>query len=69
MPNTPLIIRALTAVEGLVLVVDGYPHHQHKLSTRMGGEPLEDGREVTDHVVAAPTTVVLTGQRVGYARW
>lgn len=61
MPNTPLIIRAQSAIQGLVLLVDGYPDHQHRLATRIGGEPLEDGRDVTDHVVAAPESVTLTG--------
>ena len=42
--------------------VDGYLSHEHELTTRTGGEPLEDGREVTDHVVAAPQKVILTGQ-------
>ena len=61
MPNSPLIIRAASLVQGLTLFVDGYPNHVHKITTRIGGEPLEDGRDVTDHVVAAPEDVVLTG--------
>ena len=61
MPNQPLILRAASLVQGLVLFVDGFPNHQHRLSTRIGDEPLEDGREVTDHVIAAPQGVTLTG--------
>ena len=61
MPNQPIILRCAILVQGLVLFVDGFPSHQHKLSSRTGGEPLEDGREVTDHVVAAPAQVVLKG--------
>ena len=61
MPNSPVIIRALTAVQGLSLLVDGYPDRAHKLQSRIGGEPLEDGREVTDHVVAEPKMLDLTG--------
>lgn len=61
MPNSPLIVRAASLVQGLVLFVDGFPDHVHKLTTRIGGEPLEDGRDVTDHVVAAPQNIVLTG--------
>ena len=61
MPNTPLIISAATIVEPLRFSVDGYPTHTHKLSTKTGSEPLEDGRDVTDHVVAAPKVLALTG--------
>ena len=45
----------------ILLFVDGFPNHQHRLSTRIGDEPLEEGREVTDHVIAAPQGVTLTG--------
>ena len=61
MPNVPLIIRAASLVEGLAFTVDGFQSHQHKLTTITGGEPLEDGREVTDHAVARPTQLVLAG--------
>ena len=61
MPNEALIYRAGSRVDGLDLYVDGYPSHQHKLQSRIGSEPLEDGREVVDHVVATPETVTLTG--------
>ena len=61
MPNRPLILRAASVVEPLRLLVDGYPDHRHRLTTRIGGEPLEDGRDVVDHAVAAPKDLVLTG--------
>ena len=61
MPNSPLIISAATLIAPLEFVVDGYPRHVHKLTTRTGGEPIEDGRQVTDHVVAAPKVLALTG--------
>ena len=61
MPNRPVIIRAQTLLTPLIIYVDGYPRRSHKLATRTGGEPLEDGREVTDHAVAEPRMLVLTG--------
>ena len=45
----------------LTAVVDGYPEGTHKLETVTGGEPLEDGRSVTDHAVARQDRLVLTG--------
>ena len=42
-------------------VVDGFPDATHKLETTTGGEPLEDGRHVTDHAVARQERLVLTG--------
>lgn len=61
MPNRPIIVRALTSVEGLALHVDGWPDRSHKITSRTGSERLEDGLEVTDHVVADSPSVVLTG--------
>lgn len=61
MPNRPLIFRASTLVRGLVLYVDGYPGRVHRLVTRTGGQPVEDGRRITDHAVAEPRSLVLTG--------
>ena len=54
MPNVPIVLRAQTSVGGLEIVLDGIPSRAHKLTTLIGGEPLEDGRQVTDHAVAAP---------------
>ena len=42
-------------------VVDGYPGATHKLETTTGGEPLEDGRQVTDHAIARQARLVLEG--------
>ena len=56
-----------TTVAAIVLLVDedsaidGFPTETHILSSRFGGEPLEDGRTVTDHVVAEPAAIELTG--------
>ena len=61
MPNSPFIIRARSLTEPLALVVDGYPDRAHKLASRTGGEPLEDGREAVDHTVATPQKLDLTG--------
>ena len=61
MPNVALIPRAETRIAPLVAVVDGFPDLTHKLETTTGGEPLEDGRAVTDHAVARQSRLVLTG--------
>ena len=61
MPNVALIPSAATRIEPLMAVVDGYPDATHKLETTTGGEPLEDGRNVTDHAVARQERLVLTG--------
>ena len=45
----------------LLDVVHGYPTDSHRLETVTGGEPLEDGRMVTDHAVARQERLVLTG--------
>ena len=42
-------------------VVDGYPEGTHKLETTLGGEPLEDGRQVSDHAIARQEKLTLTG--------
>ena len=61
MPNFALIPDAATVITVLASVVDGYPDATHKLETTTGGEPLEDGRLVTDHAVARQERLVLTG--------
>ena len=61
MPNFALIPDAATTITVLADVVDGYPDETHKLETTTGGEPLEDGRNVTDHAVARQDRLVLTG--------
>lgn len=61
MPNVALIPRAATRIPALTTVVDGYPNTKHKLETTTGGEPIEDGRDVTDHAVAKEERLILTG--------
>ena len=62
MPNEAYIMRADTIIAELTGVVDGWPQRQHELTSIIGGEPLEDGRETTDHVVAAQGRLKLTGR-------
>lgn len=61
MPNIALIPDAVTEIPPLVGIVDGYPEERHRLETVVGGEPLEDGRDVTDHAVARQARLELTG--------
>ena len=61
MPNMALIPSARTRIPVLLDVVHGYPTDSHRLETVTGGEPLEDGRMVTDHAVARQERLVLTG--------
>ena len=61
MPNVALIPRAATRIGVLTAVVDGFPNTVHKLETLTGGEPIEDGRQVTDHAVAKEERLTLTG--------
>lgn len=60
MPNTPIVISSATVIDGLLLFVDGYPDEMHRLVTRTGSEPLEDGRDVTDLAVAQPAELQFT---------
>lgn len=61
MPNIAIIPRAAASIGVLTAVVDGYPAENHRLETAIGGEPLEDGRNVTDHAVAREERLTLTG--------
>ena len=61
MPNVALVPRAATSIPVLVGIVDGFPTTTHRLETTVGGEPLEDGRQVTDHAVAREERLTLTG--------
>ena len=61
MPNAALITDAGVVIDLIGDRVDGWPELTHKLETNIGGEPLEDGREVTDHAVARQDRLVLTG--------
>ena len=61
MPNVALIPRSATRIPLLTAVVDGFPSTTHTLETGIGGEPLEDGRQVTDHAIAREEQLELTG--------
>lgn len=59
MPNEAFIVKAATTLigdNGVLLQHSGITRQQRGLSTRLGGEPLEDGAEITDHAIAAPKT-------------
>lgn len=61
MPNAALIPGSETRIAPLMAVVDGYPAESHRLQTTTGGEPLEDGRQATDHAIARQDRLELTG--------
>ena len=61
MPNVAIIPGTETHIAPLRAVIDGYPEATHKLETSTGGEPLEDGRAVTDHAVARQARLTLVG--------
>ena len=62
MPNIPLILAAATSFDSVIVVpVDNWPDHAHRLTASIGSEPLEDGRSVTDHAVGQPAEVSITG--------
>ena len=61
MPNAALIPERATSIPALTAVVDGYPDTVHRLNTAIGGAPLEDGAEITDHAVARQAELILTG--------
>ena len=52
MPNVVLFPERTSRIPILLDVVDGVPETSHELDVWVGGEPLEDGVEVTDHAVA-----------------
>ena len=61
MPNVALIPGAGSNVPMLSGLVDGYPTATHRLETTTGGEPLEDGAQITDHAVARQGRITLEG--------
>ena len=61
MVNVALIPNSATEIAVLDAFVDGYPEATHKLEIVTGGEPLEDGRSVTDHAVARQERLELMG--------
>lgn len=61
MPHVALIPALSTTVEPLRAHVDNYLEVKHRLTSKVGMEPVEDGTEVTDHVVAMPAELMLEG--------
>ena len=61
MPNIAIIPDSATMMAPFTAVVDGFPDGTHKAEALVGGEPLEDGREATDHVVARQKQFTCTG--------
>lgn len=61
MPFAALIPALTTRIAPIEMLVDGYPEVAHKLSSRLGTEPVESGVEVHDHVTALPARLELEG--------
>ena len=61
MPNAALVAGRQTVIEGLSGGYDAFSATSHKLSTRTGTAPLENGTQITDHAVAAPIELTLEG--------
>ena len=61
MPNTPIIITARNLVEGLELLVDGWPSHTHKLQSRVPDEPAAWNQSFASHAKISPPQITLTG--------
>lgn len=61
MANRPVILSAATYIEGLVLLIDGFPSERHVVSTRVGSESIEEGTRISDHVTPMPALLKLTG--------
>lgn len=54
-----------TNAPALAAVIDGYTNISHRLGSRVGSEPLEDGASISDHAVAAPKELSLEGEVSG----
>lgn len=61
MPNAALIVGKQTVIQGLEGAYDVLENTAHKLRTRTGSAPLENGAEITDHAVSEPIRMNLTG--------
>lgn len=62
MPNVAIHPSQVSTIEELRAVVDGFPEEIHRIRAETGDEPLETGAEVTDHAVAKPEQLELTGR-------
>ena len=56
-----LILGAGASVDKIDLLVTGYSDVKHELMSQIGTEQVEDGSQITDHVVAMPTKLSLVG--------
>ena len=61
-----MIPSAAPEVPPLRAFVDGWPQETHKVKTAIGGEPVEDGVQATDHAVFSGEEVSLTGWVSGW---
>ena len=59
--NSALIFGANNVIVGLDQVVDGYTGVQHRLRTRIGNEPIQEGTPISDHAESEPDVVALIG--------
>ena len=58
---TPISISALTVIEPLMLLVDGFPNRRHNRTVNTSTVRVETGAVITDHAVALPEMLNLTG--------
>ena len=69
MPDSiALVPEKATRVVGLEGSIDGFPAESYQAGTETGDSPLETGASVTDHAVAKPESVSLTGKVRGIQR-
>ncbi len=61
MPNAALIAGKQTVIQGLEGGYDAFSDTSHRLQTRTGTAPLESGAQITDHAVAQPIELTLSG--------
>ena len=55
------ILGAGASIDKIDLYVTGYMDVKHELMSQIGTERLEDGSQISDHVVAMPTKVSMVG--------
>lgn len=56
-----LIPDAEPSIEGIDIYITGWTDPTHTLESQAGTEKIEDGATITDHVVAMPAKLTLTG--------